>query len=102
MLNSILFVAAMLLGGPSMPATQVTVEPQVVSAPVASFQAKMSAQVEKFLIEQRAAPHWHLSIQEAWTLYYDGLLDIEEIEVNYFYRLHYDGGILDVFLEGGI
>ena len=99
MMNSILFAAALLLSGHSMPKTQTTVEPQVVSAPVALQAFKMSAAVEKALIEKYTAPHWNLSIAQAWDYYTDGLIVITEIEVDRQYRIAYNGGILDVLVD---
>ena len=55
---------------------------------------------EVILIENHAAPHWQLTTTQAWEYYNDGLIKIYEIEVDHFYRITYDGGLLEVILVG--
>jgi hypothetical protein len=99
MMNSILLGAAMLLSGLSMPANVVTVEPQIISAPVAQ-EKMMTHEIETYLIEQKAAPHWSLSVSLAWELYADAEIVIQEIELNRVYKIHYDGTVMDVIWDG--
>lgn len=90
----------MLLHGPSVPTTIVSVEPQAVSAPVTSMASFMTAETERILIEEHAAPHWGLSIEQAWDYYHDGVLKIQEMTLDYRYKITYDGGLIEVVLEG--
>ena len=100
MLNSILLGAALLLAGQSVSTTKVSVEPQVMMAPVATLEMSMSQATEIILIEEYAAPHWNLSISTTWDYYYDGLIKIQEVEPEHFYRITYDGGLMEVILVG--
>jgi hypothetical protein len=85
----------MLLSGLSMPANVATVEPQVIAAPVAAQEQMLTTEIEIFLIEQKAAPHWNLSASLAWELYADAEIVIEEIVLNRVYKIHYDGSTLE-------
>ena len=100
MLNSILLVAAMLLHGPSMPVTHTTVKPIEISASVRTVQMTLNYDLEKILLEEYAAPYWNLTFEKAWEYYGDRRIRIDEITPNVFYKLHFDGGLLEVVLEG--
>lgn len=49
------------------------------------------------LIEDHAAPHWELTIDQAWAAYDDGELAIED-RGDGWYELRYADGILEVLL----
>jgi hypothetical protein len=100
MLNSILISAAMLLSGPSMSASKMTVEPQGILAPI-MVDARMIADATlQLLIQGHAAPHWNLSFAEAWYQYSSTkAMKITEIAVGIHYVISFDGGILDVLLD---
>lgn len=49
------------------------------------------------LIENYAAPHFELSVDEAWYAFDDGTLTIKELEVGHF-LIAYRDGILEVLL----
>ena len=99
MLNSFLVAAAMLLVGPSMSNTQMVVEPQAIVAPSFTNFSKLNADTESTLIEKYAAPHWNLSIAEAWNYYRAGLMTITEISPEHHYLITFNDGILEVLLD---
>lgn len=90
----------MLLSGHSMPSAIVTVEPQSVMVPAETRELDMTSESLSILINQYIAPHWNLTPANAWELYYDGAFVITEIVPDHKYRVAYDGGVLDVILEG--
>lgn len=99
MLNSILLSAALLLGGPSVSAREMMVEAQATVAPVEETASYISDATITILIQSYAAPHWNLTIAEAWRLYNAKMMKITEITPNYHYVIEYDGGILDVLMD---
>jgi hypothetical protein len=99
MLNSILLSAALLLGGPSVSARELMVEPQVMAVPVSATSLQMSDATLTYLIERRAAVHWNLSIATAWAKYNGGQLKIVEIQADVHYMLIYGDGILDTIID---
>jgi hypothetical protein len=101
MFNSLLIATAMLLGGSAMPASQITVEPQFVTAPAEMLFQKINADIEAIILENHAAPYWELSIPDVWYKYNHGLIKIYEIEPNHSYLVTYMDGNMDVVLEDG-
>lgn len=100
MLNSILISAALLLGGSSVSTVNTIVEPQVMTAPFSSDFQLMSDATLTFLIEQRAAPHWNMSVSEAWYKYnVTKTLKIVEISADSHYLIKYNDGILDTIID---
>lgn len=99
MLNSILLSAAMLLGGTSVSAREMMVEPQAMVAPVMTTSMLMSDATLTLLIETYATAKWNVTVETAWSLYRAQLLKITEIVPDVHYLLEYDGGILDVLLD---
>lgn len=93
-------LAALLLCGFALPVSQVAASqtPLVVSSSMVSLQL-LTPQTTVILIENHAAPHWNLSVQEAWNAYDAGTLKIDEIIPEKQYRLSYDGGELIVLIE---
>ena len=55
--------------------------------------------IEKRIIELHVAPHWGLSIAEAWEYYHTGDIVIFEIEEGYVYEVEYTGGLLEIVFE---
>ena len=100
MLNSILISAALLLGGSSVSTVNTNVEPQVMTAPfLADFQLISDATVT-LLIEQYAAPHWNMSVTEAWYNYnVTKTLKIVEIVANVHYQIKFNDGVLDAIVD---
>lgn len=66
---------------------------------MAFFSEMMSQQTETILIEDHAAPHWNLTIAQAWNQYNKGQIKIIEIEPDYRYTLVRGGDNLDVVLD---
>ena len=100
MLNSILLVAAMLLHGPAMSTSKLSVEPTIISAPAFFMEESISYDLEKILLEDYAAPYWNLTYDKAWEYYEIRRIRIDEIIPNIHYKIHFDGGLLEVVLEG--
>ncbi len=100
MLNSILLVAALLLHGPVVSTSKLSVEPKIISAPALSMEESMGYDREKILLEDYAAPYWDLTFEKAWEYYEIRRIRIDEIVPNIHYKIHFDGGLLEVVLEG--
>ena len=100
MLNSILISAALLLGGSSVSTVNTNVEPQVMMAPFMNDFQLISDATITLLIEQYAAPHWNLSVSEAWYKYnVTKTLTISEIQPNVHYLLKFNDGVLDAIVD---
>ena len=78
-----------------------TVELSACEAPVSTFSTtmKMTSETEQTLIEDHAAPHWSLTVPEAWAVYQLGLMTIKEIVPDSVYTIYYDDSHIDVLLE---
>lgn len=84
------------------PVQEMSVEP--VIAPVEYVLAPaavngMTAETEKTLIEDHAAPNWNLSAEDAWAKYFNHEIILEEIVPNVEYKIHHAGGVMDVLIE---
>ncbi len=100
MLNSIVLAAALLLGGSSVPAPKMFVEPQAIVAPYLDQSMEMTSSIETMLIEQYAAPHWNISIDLAWYYYRDlHTLKIIEVVRDHVFVLKLNDGILEVLID---
>jgi hypothetical protein len=100
MLNSILLGAALLLQGFVVPSTAVNVEARPMSAIVVAMEETINYDMEKLLLENYAAPYWDLTNEKAWEYYQIRRIRIDEITPNVYYKIHFDGGLLEVVLEG--
>jgi hypothetical protein len=99
MIFNALTAAYLLLSGISTPATELRVNVEQVSY-VSNLEGNfrtMTASSERKLIEKYAAPHWGLTISQAWERYYDGVLKLVEVVPDELYRIEYEG-ILEVIL----
>ena len=84
------------------PVKEMSVEPVVAPIEVVSSahaMEDMTAETEKILIEDYAAPHWGLSVETAWAKYYEREIVLEEIVPDLEYKIHYGGHVLDISLE---
>ncbi|HHG84026.1 MAG TPA: hypothetical protein ENJ82_04690 [Bacteroidetes bacterium] len=79
----------------------VSVEPISIEAP-AQVRSKMTSETETILIDDHATPHWGFTGTEAWDAYQVGTLKITELVAEKHYLITYDGGVLDVLLEGSM
>ena len=99
MLNSILLIAALLLGPSSTTASNVTVEPQVLVAPVMTPALPLTPITLHILIDKVAAPNWNITKEAAWGFYNDGTLTIVELVPGIRYRLTLNNGIVDTVID---
>ena len=65
------------------------------SAPIA---AAVDDGVLRVLIERHAAPHWKLTVAQAWSAYWEGTLTVDELGPGS-YQLGYADGILQVLIQ---
>lgn len=89
-MTQLLLAAALALVAP----TPVAPVAPAVPAPVAAGER---APIVVRLIEDHAAPHWELTIDQAWAAYDGGELAIED-RGDGWYELRYADGILEILL----
>jgi hypothetical protein len=100
MIFNALTAAYLLLSGIASPATELRVNVEQVSI-VSTSEIEfldMTTATRRILIEDYAAPHWNLTIDQAWNRYYDGVLRLVEVVPDGIYRIEYEG-ILEVVLN---
>jgi hypothetical protein len=101
MIFNALTAAYLLLSGIASPATELRMNVEQVSFMTSSSETSflsMTSATRTKLIEKHAAPHWGLTVQQAWILYNDGAIKIVEVVPDEIYRIEYEG-ILEVLLN---
>ena len=89
------FAAAMLLTGNVVSAND-SVELVSIEAPVTqNLNQRIDAAILAILVEDYATDFYSLSVEDAWTAYYNGSLEITEIVPGEEYKMVH-GGILEM------
>lgn len=99
MLN--VFTAAMLLvGGTFVSPEKVSNTFNVAETSVSvSYNSGIPSNIVTILVENHAAPHWNLSLTEAWYQYNIGAMVITRMGSTNTYSIRFDDGILEITLE---